>query len=100
MPRAARSPDTCASVPSTGPLACPPTVRARTALTHSVIGFTSANAMSAGQDPLGALSLYSDQPYAFEAESEDLGFVWAAHAALAWSALRRDMQFRSALASR
>jgi putative methionine-R-sulfoxide reductase with GAF domain len=72
----------------------------RDALAETPIRSVLSFAMSAGQDPLGALSLYSEQPYAFEAESEDLGFVWAAHAALAWSALRRDMQFRSALASR
>ena len=68
----------------------------RDALAETPIRSVLSFAMSADQHPLGALSLYSEQPHAFEAESEDLGFVWATHAALAWSAVRRDMQFRSA----
>ena len=37
------SPTSHASVPSTGPTAWPPTVSARTELTHSVMGLMSAN---------------------------------------------------------
>lgn len=49
---------------------------------------------------MGALNLYAEHPDAFDTESEDLGFVYATHAALAWNTLRRTVQFRDALASR
>ena len=56
--------------------------------------------MSAKWHTLGALSFYAERPHAFDAESEDLGFVYVTHAALAWNTLRRATHFRSALASR
>jgi GAF domain-containing protein len=49
---------------------------------------------------VGALNLYADQPHAFDEESEEIGYVFATHAALAWDTVRREEQFRSALASR
>ncbi|HUH72389.1 MAG TPA: hypothetical protein VLZ05_28210 [Mycobacterium sp.] len=41
----------------------------------------------------GALNVYS------EGTSEEIGYVLATHAAIAWDSVRRDEQFRSALAS-
>lgn len=49
---------------------------------------------------MGALNVYSETPGVFDAESEDIGYVLATHAALAWDTVRREGQFRSALASR
>jgi GAF domain-containing protein len=49
---------------------------------------------------MAALNFYADTPHAFGAESVELGTVYATHIALAWSMMRRQDQFRSALASR
>jgi transcriptional regulator with GAF, ATPase, and Fis domain len=49
---------------------------------------------------MGALNFYAESPYAFDAEAVESGLIVATHAALAWNLLRRDEQFRSALASR
>jgi len=48
----------------------------------------------------GALNFYADRPHAFTDESVELGLIFATHISLAWAALRRQEQFRSALASR
>lgn len=52
------------------------------------------------RDTMAALNFYADSPYAFPDDSVELGAVFATHIALAWSMLRRQDQFRSALASR
>ncbi|BBX65831.1 hypothetical protein MSAS_50050 [Mycobacterium saskatchewanense] len=49
---------------------------------------------------MAALNFYADRPHAFPDDSVELGAVHATHIALAWSMLRRQDQFRSALASR
>lgn len=49
---------------------------------------------------MAALNFYADRPYAFPDDSVELGGVFATHIALAWSMMRRQDQFRSALASR
>jgi GAF domain-containing protein len=49
---------------------------------------------------MAALNFYADNPHAFNDESRELGGVFATHVALAWSMMRRQDQFRSALASR
>jgi GAF domain-containing protein len=49
---------------------------------------------------MAALNFYADRPRAFTDESVELGNVYATHIALAWSMMRRQDQFRSALASR
>jgi GAF domain-containing protein len=54
----------------------------------------------ADQQILGALTFYAEQPHAFDRDGERLGLVYATHAALAWNALRREMQLGEALASR
>lgn len=55
--------------------------------------FADANSMA-------ALNFFADTPHAFGEESLELGTVYATHIALAWSMLRRQDEFRSALASR
>ena len=52
------------------------------------------------RDSMAALNFYADSPHAFPDDSLELGAVYAAHVALAWSMFRRQDQFRSALASR
>lgn len=49
---------------------------------------------------MAALNFYAEHPHAFTEESRELGAVYATHVALAWSMLRQQDQFRSALASR
>lgn len=49
---------------------------------------------------MAAVNFYADPPRAFTDESVELGGVFATHIALAWSMLRRQDQFRSALATR
>jgi GAF domain-containing protein len=49
---------------------------------------------------IGLLSFYSERPHAFDSDSIEVGLIMATHTALAWNMLRRDQQFRSALASR
>jgi GAF domain-containing protein len=49
---------------------------------------------------VAALNFYADHPHAFSDDSVELGGVFATHVALAWSMMRRQDQFRSALASR
>ncbi len=49
---------------------------------------------------MGALNVYAEKPGAFNSESEEIGYVLATHTALAWDTVRRESQFRSALASR
>jgi GAF domain-containing protein len=70
------------------------------ALAQSPIRSVLSFALSADQHALGALNFYAERPHAFDADSERLGFVYATHVALAWNALRRETQFRDALASR
>jgi transcriptional regulator with GAF, ATPase, and Fis domain len=49
---------------------------------------------------MGSLNFYAEQAYAFDEESAEMGLILATHAAVAWNMVRRDEQFRSALASR
>jgi GAF domain-containing protein len=51
-------------------------------------------------DRMAALNFYADRPQAFAEEAVEVGTVFATHVALAWSMMRRQEQFRSALASR
>lgn len=48
----------------------------------------------------GALNFYAEKARAFDEESEHVGSLLALHTALVWYMLRRDQQFRAALASR
>jgi ANTAR domain/GAF domain len=49
---------------------------------------------------MAALNFSADSPHAFTDDAVELGGVFATHIALAWSMMRRQDQFRSALASR
>ncbi|WP_046317682.1 GAF and ANTAR domain-containing protein [Mycobacterium sp. UM_Kg1] len=53
-----------------------------------------------GQDTTGALNFYAESAHAFDGDAVEVGLILATHAALAWHMVRRDEQFRSALASR
>jgi GAF domain-containing protein len=63
---------------------------------RSVLSFQ----LFADHHSMGALSFYAEQPNVFDDEAVELGLILATHTALAWNTLRRDEQFRSALASR
>jgi len=52
------------------------------------------------QNSMAALNFYAEHPHAFTDESLEIGAIFATHVALAWSMMRRQDQFRSALASR
>ncbi|MGE2728599.1 GAF and ANTAR domain-containing protein [Mycolicibacterium vaccae] len=52
------------------------------------------------QKVLGALNFYAERPRVFGDDAHDIGVVFATNIALAWAMLRRDEEFRSALASR
>jgi GAF domain-containing protein len=49
---------------------------------------------------MGALNFYAERPRAFDDEAAEMGLILATHTAVAWNMVRRDEQFRSALASR
>ena len=69
---------------------------ARETPVRSVMSFQ----LFADHNEIGALNFYAEQPYAFDDEAAELGLILATHTALAWNMVRRDEQFRSALASR
>lgn len=48
----------------------------------------------------GALNFHAVQPHAFDDDAVEAGLALATHTALVWHMIRRDEQFRSALASR
>jgi GAF domain-containing protein len=49
---------------------------------------------------MGTLNFYAEQPRVFGDEAAEMGLILATHTAVAWTMVRRDEQFRSALASR
>jgi GAF domain-containing protein len=49
---------------------------------------------------MGALNVYAEEPNAFDAETEEVGLIFATHSAVAWNSARRDEQLQKALASR
>lgn len=51
-------------------------------------------------DNLGALNLYARKPDAFDDESEHIGLLFAAHAAMAYAAARRESSLQRAVSSR
>lgn len=63
---------------------------------RSIISFQ----LFADHHTMGALSFYAERPNAFDDEAAEMGLILATHTALAWNMIRRDEQFRSALASR
>jgi AmiR/NasT family two-component response regulator len=46
------------------------------------------------------LNFYAEHSNAFDDEAAELGLILATHTAVGWNMVRRDEQFRSALASR
>ncbi|MEU7531757.1 GAF and ANTAR domain-containing protein [Saccharothrix sp. NPDC042600] len=53
-----------------------------------------------GADDLGALTLYSSRPEAFGRDSEDVGLLFATHAAVALATARREEQLFVGMSSR
>ena len=51
-------------------------------------------------DNLGALNLYSRTPNAFDDESEQVGLLFASHAAVAFAGVRKEAQLAQAVVSR
>jgi len=51
-------------------------------------------------DNLGALNLYSRRPHAFDEDSEHIGLLYAAHAAVAYAAAQRQDQLQAAVDTR
>ncbi len=70
------------------------------ALAETPIRSIMAFQMFIADETMGALNVYSEQRNAFNAESRAIGLVFAAHTSVAWNAVRRDEQFKRALASR
>ncbi|WIM85867.1 GAF and ANTAR domain-containing protein [Candidatus Mycobacterium wuenschmannii] len=63
---------------------------------RSIIAFQ----LFADHNHMGALNFYAQTPGAFDDDAAETGYLLATHAAVAWNIVRRDEQFRSALASR
>lgn len=63
---------------------------------RSVVSFQ----LFADHHDVGALNFYADVPHAFDDEAAEMGLILATHTAVGWNMVRRDAQFRSALASR
>lgn len=78
-----RWPSYCGEVAATTPI-------------RSILAFE----MFTGQGTTGALNFYAQTANVFDDDAVELGLSLATHAALAWHMVRRDEQFRSALASR
>ena len=72
----------------------------RHALEQTPIRSILSYELFADSSNMAALNFYAEHPHAFTDESLELGGVFATHVALAWSMMRRQDQFRSALASR
>jgi transcriptional regulator with GAF, ATPase, and Fis domain len=71
-----------------------------TAVAQTPIRSSIAFQLSTGRQTLGVLHIYAAQPYSFDPDVDEIGMVFATHAALAWDSVRRGGQFRSALESR
>ncbi|SNT47413.1 GAF and ANTAR domain-containing protein [Rhodococcoides kyotonense] len=63
---------------------------------HSGLSFQ----LYTGDDTLGALNVFAAAPHAFDDRDEELGAVFATHAAMALYTANKSEQFESALASR
>lgn len=70
------------------------------AVARTPIRSSIAFQLSTGRQALGVLHVYAEQPYSFGPGADEIGQLFAAHAALAWDDVRRQEQFRSALESR
>lgn len=72
----------------------------RGALAETPIRSVVAYQLYADNQTMGALNFYAETPGAFDSDAVESGLIIATHVALMWSLMRRDEQFRSALASR
>lgn len=72
----------------------------RDALAETPIRSIMAFQLFIADRSMGALNVYAEEPNAFGDQSEEIGLIFATHSALAWNSVRRDEQFRHALASR
>ena len=72
---------------------------ARRAFEAGAGGMLSIQLYVEGGD-LGALNLYSLEPAVFDDESEQVGLLFASHAAVAFAGARKQDNFTSALAGR
>lgn len=72
----------------------------RDAADETPIRSTMSFQLFADHHHMGALNFYAEQPNAFDEDALEMGLILATHTALAWNMVRRDEQFRSALASR
>jgi GAF domain-containing protein len=72
----------------------------RDALEQTPIRSVMAFQLFIADETMGALNVYSEQPYTFDQASRDIGRVFAAHSSVAWNSARREEQFKRALASR
>jgi hypothetical protein len=70
------------------------------ALAQTSVRSIMAFQLFADNQTMGALNFYADDPRAFADTDVEAGLLYATHTALAWNLLRRDEQYRSALASR
>ncbi|OBG32685.1 GAF and ANTAR domain-containing protein [Mycobacterium sp. E3198] len=72
----------------------------RHALEETPIRSILSYELFADSGSMAALNFYAEHPHAFGDESLEIGAVFATHIGLAWSMMRRQDQFRNALASR
>jgi GAF domain-containing protein len=72
----------------------------RDALEQTPIRSIMAFQMFIADETMGALNVYAEHPDVFDQSSRDIGRIFAAHSSVAWNAVRRDEQFKRALASR
>lgn len=64
------------------------------------IGSAMGFLLFTGEENLGALNLYSREPNAFGQRTEHIGWLLAAHAAVAFASARNDSQLREAISTR
>jgi GAF domain-containing protein len=72
----------------------------RDAIEETPIRSVMSYQLFADNHDMGVLNFYADQSNAFDDEAAELGLILATHTAVGWNMVRRDEQFRSALASR
>lgn len=72
----------------------------RDALRETPIRAVVSYQLYSDHNQMGAMNFYADKPNAFDEDALEMGYILASHVAVAWSMVRRDEQFRSALASR
>lgn len=72
----------------------------RSAAASTPIRSVMSYQMFSDNQTMGALNFYAERPGVFDEDAVELGLMLATHAALTWNLIRRDEQFRSALASR